>query len=96
MTYLITGLVTLSSDPEEDVRISSISGLGTVMTCASDILKEKACFQFMSSFDDGNSHFVFLEVVRVIGLVWRDLPTKIREEVLLPKVAKVHAKYGSE
>lgn len=93
---LFLGLVTLSSDPEEDVRISSICGLGTVMTCANDVLKEKACFQFMSFFDDSNSHFVFLEVVRVVGQIWIDLPTKIREEIILPKVAKVHAKYGNE
>jgi hypothetical protein len=97
---VLPGFVTLSSDPEEDVRISAIRGLGTVLASGglhSQSIMEKTCFQFLTYLDDSNqSHFTYMEVIAVAADIWSELPSKLREEVFLTRMAAVYLGYGPE
>ena len=94
---ILPGLVTLSSDANEYVRISAFSGLAHIVSNTSvELLQEKACIQLISYVDDEQSHFLYVEVFRKIEIVWSDLPARFREEVLLPKIAAIFAKYGPD
>lgn len=92
---ILPGLVTLSSDPDELTRISALPGLGLIMGGSVDSLREKAAFQFLVSLEEGESPTVFLAVLAVLGRVWKDLPMKMREEIILTKVAHMFSKFCS-
>lgn len=93
---ILPGLVTLSSDPEIDVRIDSISGIARAMTLQNDLFKEKAGIQFFTFFEDHQGHFVYIKVVECLTSVWKDLNMKFREEKLIPKIVDLYKKYGSD
>eukprot|EP00095_Tigriopus_kingsejongensis_P001846 maker-scaffold10_size831480-snap-gene-7.27 protein:Tk01846 transcript:maker-scaffold10_size831480-snap-gene-7.27-mRNA-1 annotation:"lish domain and heat repeat-containing protein kiaa1468 homolog" len=92
---ILPGLVTLSSDQDETARISALPGLGIIMAGSIDSLREKAVFQFLVSLEEGESARVFMAVLNVLGTNWKDLPIKMREDILLPQVAQFFSKFSS-
>jgi len=107
---ILPGLITLSSDAEPSVRVSSVSGLSKVVNSSksSDEIREKATFQLMSFLEVGQGqqqrqidHDIRLEVVRQLGFlipairISDPLAVKLRDEVLLPKLSDVCFKYSS-
>ena len=107
---ILPGLITLSSDSETAVRVSSVAGLGNVVNSSksSDEVREKAAFQLLSFLDVSSGpqqrhldHDIRVEVVRQLGLLVPairasdPLAVKLRDEVLLPKLADVCFKYSS-
>ena len=100
---ILPGFVTLSSDPDEDVRISAIRGLGTILSASGSRASqaptiEKSCFQFVFFLDKdaGHSHYAYMEAIVVAGEIWSAMPSKLREDVFLPKIANVYSIYGTE
>ena len=108
-TKILPGLITLSSDSETSVRVTSVSGLcrvvGSIKT--SDETREKACFQLLSYLDSNSiqqrpaEHDIRLEVVKQLGQLiagvrgFDSLAIKLRDEVLLPKLTELNFKYSS-
>ncbi len=108
-TKILPGLITLSSDSETSVRVSSVAGLSKVVTSfkTCDETREKACFQLLSYLDVNQlqqrplEHDIRVEVVRQLGLLiasirhYDSLAVKLRDEVLLPKLSELNFKYSS-
>jgi hypothetical protein len=108
-TKILPGLITLSSDSDASVRVSSVSGLCRVInaTKTSGETREKACFQLLSCLDVGQvveqvvDHVMQVEVVRqlaslISSVKFNDqMAVKLRDEVILPKLAEIIFKCSS-
>ena len=104
-TKILPGLITLSSDSDTSVRVSSVSGLCRVInsTKTSGETREKACFQLLSCLDVEQvvDHVMQVEVVRqlaslISSVKFNDqMGVKLRDEVILPKLAEIIFKCSS-
>ena len=92
-TKILPALVTLSSDQDENVRVTSIPGLASVLLSRDEITREKVSIQLLTFIEPGLSHSVYRTVASAIKNVWKEMPVKIREDVLFPKLSE---RYGSE
>ena len=91
---ILPGLVTLSSDPDPEVRSSSLNGLAQVIVSSKSSLmmetREKAAFQLVSfiNAEHESAIGVHKSAIEAIGcVVTKDkCPHKLRDDLFLPKL----------
>ena len=90
---ILPGLVTLSSDPDPEVRASALIGLAyvTVSSKSTSETKEKAAFQLISflALDHETDSHVQCSSIEAIGFIMskENCPHKIRDDLFLPKIS---------
>ncbi|KAG7455425.1 hypothetical protein MATL_G00256690 [Megalops atlanticus] len=85
---VVPALITLSSDPEISVRISTIPAFGTIMeTVTQRELQERVKMQLASFLEDPqyqDQHALHMEVIRTFGRVGPNADPRFRDEFVLP------------
>uniref|UniRef100_A0A3Q3LJD4 LisH domain and HEAT repeat-containing protein KIAA1468 n=1 Tax=Labrus bergylta TaxID=56723 RepID=A0A3Q3LJD4_9LABR len=86
-------LITLSSDPEISVRISTIPAFGTIMeTVTQKELLERVKMQLASFLEDPqyqDQHSLHMEIIRTFGRVGPNAEPRFRDEFVLPHLHKL-------
>ncbi|KAJ8336724.1 hypothetical protein SKAU_G00379440 [Synaphobranchus kaupii] len=97
---VVPALITLSSDPEISVRISTIPAFGTIMeTVTQKELQERVKMQLASFLEDPqyqDQHSLHMEVVRTFGRVGPNADPKFRDEFVLPHLHKLALRNNSQ
>ncbi|CAL1596811.1 unnamed protein product [Knipowitschia caucasica] len=90
---VVPALITLSSDPEISVRISTIPAFGTIMeTVTQKELLERVKMQLASFLEDPqyqDQHSLHMEIVRTFGRVGPNAEPRFRDEFVLPHLHKL-------
>ncbi|KAL4635136.1 hypothetical protein GN956_G14093 [Arapaima gigas] len=90
---VVPALITLSSDPEISVRISTIPAFGTIMeTVTQKELLERVKMQLASFLEDPqyqDQHSLHTEIIRTLGRVGPNTEPKFRDEFVLPHLHKL-------
>ncbi|XP_061111400.1 RAB11-binding protein RELCH homolog isoform X2 [Conger conger] len=90
---VVPALITLSSDPEISVRISTIPAFGTIMeTVTQRELQERVKMQLSSFLEDPqyqDQHALHMEVIRTFGRVGPNTDPKFRDEFVLPHLHRL-------
>ncbi|XP_069046960.1 RAB11-binding protein RELCH homolog isoform X2 [Lepisosteus oculatus] len=86
-------LITLSSDPEISVRISTIPAFGTIMeTVTQKELLERVKMQLASFLEDPqyqDQHSLHMEIIKTFGRVGPNAEPRFRDEFVLPHLHKL-------
>uniref|UniRef100_A0A3B3S7K5 RAB11 binding and LisH domain, coiled-coil and HEAT repeat containing n=1 Tax=Paramormyrops kingsleyae TaxID=1676925 RepID=A0A3B3S7K5_9TELE len=86
-------LITLCSDPEFSVRISTIPAFGTIMeTVTQKELLERVKMQLASFLEDPqyqDQHSLHMEIIRTFGRVGPNAEPRFRDEFVLPHLHKL-------
>ncbi|XP_062235826.1 RAB11-binding protein RELCH homolog isoform X3 [Platichthys flesus] len=86
-------LITLSSDPEISVRISTIPAFGTIMeTVTQKELLERVKMQLASFLEDPqyqDQHSLHMEIIRTFGRVGPNAEPRFRDDFVLPHLHKL-------
>ncbi|MFT7800202.1 lisH domain and HEAT repeat-containing protein KIAA1468 homolog isoform X4 [Arapaima gigas] len=86
-------LITLCSDPEFSVRISTIPAFGTIMeTVTQKELLERVKMQLASFLEDPqyqDQHSLHIEIIRTFGRVGPNAEPRFRDEFVLPHLHKL-------
>ncbi|KAJ8272746.1 hypothetical protein GJAV_G00092960 [Gymnothorax javanicus] len=97
---VVPALITLSSDPEISVRISTIPAFGTIMeTVTQKELQERVKMQLASFLEDPqyqDQHALHMEVIRTFGRVGPNADPKFRDEFVLPHLHKLALSNNSQ
>uniref|UniRef100_A0A8C4F8N0 LisH domain and HEAT repeat-containing protein KIAA1468 n=1 Tax=Dicentrarchus labrax TaxID=13489 RepID=A0A8C4F8N0_DICLA len=90
---VVPALITLSSDPEISVRISTIPAFGTIMeTVTQKELLERVKMQLASFLEDPqyqDQHSLHMEIIRTFGRVGPNAEPRFRDEFVLPHLHKL-------
>uniref|UniRef100_A0A674AWW3 RAB11 binding and LisH domain, coiled-coil and HEAT repeat containing n=1 Tax=Salmo trutta TaxID=8032 RepID=A0A674AWW3_SALTR len=90
---VVPALITLSSDPEISVRISTIPAFGTIMeTVTHKELLERVKMQLVSFLEDPqyqDQHSLHMEIIRTFGRVGPNTEPRFRDEFVLPHLHKL-------
>uniref|UniRef100_A0A3P9LPH5 RAB11 binding and LisH domain, coiled-coil and HEAT repeat containing n=1 Tax=Oryzias latipes TaxID=8090 RepID=A0A3P9LPH5_ORYLA len=90
---VVPALITLSSDPEISVRISTIPAFGTIMeTVTQKELQERVKMQLASFLEDPqyqDQHSLHIEIIRTFGRVGPNAEPRFRDEFVLPHLHKL-------
>uniref|UniRef100_A0A8C4Z084 RAB11 binding and LisH domain, coiled-coil and HEAT repeat containing n=1 Tax=Gadus morhua TaxID=8049 RepID=A0A8C4Z084_GADMO len=90
---VVPALITLSSDPEISVRISTIPAFGTIMeTVTQKELLERVKMQLESFLEDPqyqDQHSLHMEIIRTFGRVGPNAEPRFRDEFVLPHLHKL-------
>ncbi|KAM9416855.1 RAB11-binding protein RELCH homolog isoform 10-T10 [Salvelinus alpinus] len=90
---VVPALITLSSDPEISVRISTIPAFGTIMeTVTHKELLERVKMQLASFLEDPqyqDQHSLHMEIIRTFGRVGPNTEPRFRDEFVLPHLHKL-------
>ncbi|KAM9713011.1 RAB11-binding protein RELCH homolog isoform 3-T3 [Menidia menidia] len=90
---VVPALITLSSDPEISVRISTIPAFGTIMeTVTQKELLERVKMQLSSFLEDPqyqDQHSLHMEIIRTFGRVGPNAEPRFRDEFVLPHLHKL-------
>uniref|UniRef100_A0A8C5G3V2 LisH domain-containing protein n=1 Tax=Gouania willdenowi TaxID=441366 RepID=A0A8C5G3V2_GOUWI len=90
---VVPALITLSSDPEISVRISTIPAFGTIMeTVTQKELLERVKMQLASFLEDPqyqDQHSLHIEIIRTFGRVGPNAEPRFRDEFVLPHLHKL-------
>lgn len=90
---VVPALITLSSDPEISVRISTIPAFGTIMeTVTQKELLERVKMQLASFLEDPqyqDQHSLHMEIIRTFGRVGPNTEPRFRDEFVLPHLHKL-------
>ncbi|XP_041736117.1 RAB11-binding protein RELCH homolog isoform X2 [Coregonus clupeaformis] len=90
---VVPALITLSSDPEISVRISTIPAFGTIMeTVTQKELLERVKMQLASFLEDPqyqHQHSLHMEIIRTFGRVGPNAEPRFRDEFVLPHLHKL-------
>ncbi|XP_075308948.1 RAB11-binding protein RELCH homolog isoform X7 [Odontesthes bonariensis] len=90
---VVPALITLSSDPEISVRISTIPAFGTIMeTVTQKELLERVKMQLSSFLEDPqyqDQHSLHTEIIRTFGRVGPNAEPRFRDEFVLPHLHKL-------
>ncbi|XP_062841442.1 RAB11-binding protein RELCH homolog isoform X2 [Trichomycterus rosablanca] len=90
---VVPALITLSSDPEISVRISTIPAFGTIMeTVTQRELLERVKMQLASFLEDPlyqDQHSLHMEIIKTFGRVGPNAEPKFRDEFVLPHLHKL-------
>ncbi|XP_028288274.1 RAB11-binding protein RELCH homolog isoform X3 [Parambassis ranga] len=90
---VVPALITLSSDPEISVRISTIPAFGTIMeTVTQKELLERVKMQLASFLEDPqyqDQHSLHMEIIRTFGRVGPNAEPRFRDEFVLPHLYKL-------
>ncbi|XP_072234145.1 RAB11-binding protein RELCH homolog isoform X3 [Leuresthes tenuis] len=90
---VVPALITLSSDPEISVRISTIPAFGTIMeTVTQKELLERVKMQLSSFLEDPqyqDQHSLHIEIIRTFGRVGPNAEPRFRDEFVLPHLHKL-------
>ena len=90
---ILPGLVTLSSDPDPQVRSSALTGLAQVIVASKSSMetREKAAFQLVSFISQDHEQNILVQksAIEAIGqIVIKDTcPHKLRDDLFLPKLS---------
>ncbi|KAI1902114.1 hypothetical protein AGOR_G00041380 [Albula goreensis] len=97
---VVPALITLSSDPEISVRISTIPAFGTIMeTVTQKELQERVKMQLASFLEDPqyqDQHALHMEVIRTFGRVGPNTDPRFRDEFVLPHLHKLALSNNSQ
>ncbi|XP_057179224.1 RAB11-binding protein RELCH homolog isoform X3 [Triplophysa rosa] len=90
---VVPALITLSSDPEISVRISTIPAFGTIMeTVTQKELLERVKMQLASFLEDPqyqDQHSLHMEIIKTFGRVGPNAEPRFRDEFVLPHLHKL-------
>uniref|UniRef100_A0A4W4GJ97 LisH domain and HEAT repeat-containing protein KIAA1468 n=1 Tax=Electrophorus electricus TaxID=8005 RepID=A0A4W4GJ97_ELEEL len=90
---VVPALITLSSDPEISVRISTIPAFGTIMeTVTQRELLERVKMQLASFLEDPqyqDQHSLHMEIIKTFGRVGPNAEPRFRDEFVLPHLHKL-------
>uniref|UniRef100_A0A8K9WKZ6 RAB11 binding and LisH domain, coiled-coil and HEAT repeat containing n=1 Tax=Oncorhynchus mykiss TaxID=8022 RepID=A0A8K9WKZ6_ONCMY len=90
---VVPALITLSSDPEMSVRISTIPAFGTIMEMVTHKeLLERVKMQLASFLEDPqyqDQHSLHMEIIRTFGRVGPNTEPRFRDEFVLPHLHKL-------
>uniref|UniRef100_A0A673GUI4 LisH domain and HEAT repeat-containing protein KIAA1468 homolog n=1 Tax=Sinocyclocheilus rhinocerous TaxID=307959 RepID=A0A673GUI4_9TELE len=90
---VVPALITLSSDPEISVRISTIPAFGTIMeTVTQKELLERVKMQLASFLEDPqyqDQHSLHMEIIKTFGRVGPNTEPRFRDEFVLPHLHKL-------
>ncbi|KAF3703486.1 LisH domain and HEAT repeat-containing protein KIAA1468 -like protein [Channa argus] len=90
---VVPALITLSSDPEISVRISTIPAFGTIMeTVTQKELLERVKMQLASFLEDPqyqDQHSLHMEIIRTFGRVGPNAEPRFRDDFVLPHLHKL-------
>uniref|UniRef100_A0A8D0BQ48 LisH domain and HEAT repeat-containing protein KIAA1468 n=1 Tax=Salvator merianae TaxID=96440 RepID=A0A8D0BQ48_SALMN len=90
---VVPALITLSSDPEISVRISTIPAFGTIMeTVTQRELLERVKMQLASFLEDPqyqDQHSLHTEIIKTFGRVGPNAEPRFRDEFVLPHLHKL-------
>ncbi|XP_057680079.1 RAB11-binding protein RELCH homolog isoform X2 [Corythoichthys intestinalis] len=90
---VVPALITLSSDPEISVRISTIPAFGTIMeTVTQKELQERVKMQLAAFLEDPqyqDQHSLHMEIIRTFGRVGPNAEPRFRDEFVLPHLHKL-------
>ncbi|XP_061777958.1 RAB11-binding protein RELCH homolog isoform X4 [Nerophis ophidion] len=90
---VVPALITLSSDPEISVRISTIPAFGTIMeTVTQKELLERVKMQLASFLEDPqyqDQHSLHVEIIRTFGRVGPNAEPRFRDDFVLPNLHKL-------
>ncbi|XP_075907281.1 RAB11-binding protein RELCH homolog isoform X5 [Nelusetta ayraudi] len=90
---VVPALITLASDPEISVRISTIPAFGTIMeTVTQKELLERVKMQLASFLEDPqyqDQHSLHMEIIRTFGRVGPNTEPRFRDDFVLPHLAKL-------
>uniref|UniRef100_A0A1A7WXA1 LisH domain and HEAT repeat-containing protein KIAA1468 n=1 Tax=Iconisemion striatum TaxID=60296 RepID=A0A1A7WXA1_9TELE len=90
---VVPALITLSSDPEISVRISTIPAFGTIMeTVTQKELLERVKMQLASFLEDPqyqDQHSLHMEIIRTFGRVGPNADPRFRDDFVLPHLHKL-------
>ncbi|XP_059380562.1 RAB11-binding protein RELCH homolog isoform X5 [Carassius carassius] len=90
---VVPALITLSSDPEISVRISTIPAFGTIMeTITQKELLERVKMQLASFLEDPqyqDQHSLHMEIIKTFGRVGPNAEPRFRDEFVLPHLHKL-------
>nr|XP_046211474.1 RAB11-binding protein RELCH homolog isoform X4 [Oncorhynchus gorbuscha] len=90
---VVPALITLSSDPEMSVRISTIPAFGTIMEMVTHKeLLERVKMQLASFLEDPqyqDQHSLHMEIIRTFGRVGPNAEPRFRDEFVLPHLHKL-------
>uniref|UniRef100_A0A667YXZ8 LisH domain and HEAT repeat-containing protein KIAA1468 n=1 Tax=Myripristis murdjan TaxID=586833 RepID=A0A667YXZ8_9TELE len=97
---VVPALITLSSDPEISVRISTIPAFGTIMeTVTQKELLERVKMQLASFLEDPqyqDQHSLHMEIIRTFGRVGPNAEPRFRDEFVLPHLHKLALSNNSQ
>ncbi|XP_076014172.1 RAB11-binding protein RELCH homolog isoform X3 [Genypterus blacodes] len=97
---VVPALITLSSDPEISVRISTIPAFGTIMeTVTQKELLERVKMQLASFLEDPqyqDQHSLHMEIIRTFGRVGPNAEPRFRDEFVLPHLHKLSLANNSQ
>ncbi len=96
---ILSGLVTLASTSSEPiVRASAARGLALCMANSTDAsAREEARMQFVEHyFSDERGHEAYVAAVEAVAEVWSMLETRPREDTILPGLAEIYSRYGTD
>ncbi|XP_048121780.1 RAB11-binding protein RELCH homolog isoform X3 [Alosa alosa] len=90
---VVPALITLSSDPEISVRISTIPAFGTIMeTVTQKELLERVKMQLASFLEDPqyqDQHSLHMEIIKTFGRVGPNAEPRFRDDFVLPHLHKL-------
>ncbi|XP_063062743.1 RAB11-binding protein RELCH homolog isoform X3 [Engraulis encrasicolus] len=90
---VVPALITLASDPEISVRISTIPAFGTIMeTVTQKELLERVKMQLASFLEDPqyqDQHSLHMEIIKTFGRVGPNAEPRFRDEFVLPHLHKL-------
>ena len=101
---ILPALITLANDPDESVRVSTVSPFGSLIEYISNTLNvdskskifEKIQLQIKTFMGDQTSTFnnnnIILEIVKVLGKIGPRIDAKLRDDFVLPRLTTLAIK----